>query len=238
MLVNLKESISTILLESAKLGVPQMFELSNPTLGTYTLIFVNDLKLDLTSQTVVADACVIPLTKKNLDKVIETVKRRSKWTKTEVHTLDDEMGIWKCLLPAFVERCRTWHHTDMCEYRKKGIPAYSADVTWDETNSPLCSCGLGKDLGAFGALDEWKALRTEATRAAISALFPLLPLQKLQNFATQDVGKTLDVRCADCGGVGRPKLLACGRCRKIQYCSQKCQKAHWRQHKANCVMEK
>ena len=40
--------------------------------------------------------------------------------------------------------------------------------------------------------------------------------------------------CAECGGSGQPKLLVYSRC-KLQYCSQKCQNAHWKQHKAICV---
>lgn len=31
------------------------------------------------------------------------------------------------------------------------------------------------------------------------------------------------------------KLLLCGRCRKAQYCSQTCQKLHWKTHKQECA---
>ena len=100
-------------------------------------------------------------------------------------------------------------------------------------------------LPAFAGLDDWKAIQPEATRVAISPLFPLLPLQK--SFAEisrpEDLSKIHDCSfvenaCAECGGPGQPKLLVCGRCKKLQYCSQKCQKAHWKQHKANCVAMK
>lgn len=45
--------------------------------------------------------------------------------------------------------------------------------------------------------------------------------------------------CSVCGGGPRPgatKLLLCARCLKAgpRYCSQECQKAHWRAHKAVC----
>jgi len=237
MIINLKESISSIFLRGAGLQLPQIFGLSSPTIGTYALIFVNDLRLDLTSQTIVADACVVPLNKKNGVKVFETLNRSSNQDTIVISTLDDEVRAWKLLLPAFVERCRTWHHGGLCEYRTKGIPACSVDDNWDDTTSPLCSCGLGKDLGHFADVDDWKAIRSEATRIAISPLFPLIPLQKS---LAEDSGKIFNSSsdanlCAQCGGSGQPKLLVCGRCKKIQYCSQKCQKAHWRQHKATCM---
>jgi len=238
MIINLKESISSIFLEGSGFQLPQIFSLSSPTIGAYALIFVNDLRLDLTSQTIVADACVVPLNENNGAKVMETMKRSSKQN-IAISTLDDEVRAWKHLLPAFVERCRTWHHGDLCEYRTRGIPACSMDDNWDSTTSPLCSCGLGKDLGGFADMDDWKAIRSEATRIAISPLFPLIPLQKSLT-KKEDSGKTSNSLpdanlCAQCGGPGQPKLLVCGRCKKIQYCSQKCQKAHWRQHKAICM---
>ena len=238
-IIDLKRTISAMFFKGARLGLPHIFCLSCPTSGDYALIFVNDLKLDLTSQSIVADACVIPLNERNSPVVSETMSRSSKQDMTTFSTLDDETRAWRLLLPAFVERCRTWQHGDLCEYRMRGIPACSMD---DNTTSPLCSCGLGKDLGAFAGLDDWKAIQSEATRVAISPLFPLLPLQK--SFAeisrSEDPTKIYDCSfaenvCAECGGSGQPKLLVCSRCKKVQYCSQKCQKAHWKQHKAICV---
>ena len=38
--------------------------------------------------------------------------------------------------------------------------------------------------------------------------------------------------CAACGKVG--ELRMCGRCRGAAYCSEKCQRAQWKQHKAGC----
>jgi hypothetical protein len=39
--------------------------------------------------------------------------------------------------------------------------------------------------------------------------------------------------CGQCGG-DHEKLLACGGCRVMGYCSAECQKAHWKQHRAEC----
>merc|ERR1712166_136397 len=39
--------------------------------------------------------------------------------------------------------------------------------------------------------------------------------------------------CAHCGDSG-PQLLRCSRCKEVWYCTQKCQKAGWKQHKKDC----
>jgi hypothetical protein len=46
------------------------------------------------------------------------------------------------------------------------------------------------------------------------------------------LGKTSGPSCAKCGVGGAKKL--CGRCRQVSYCSQRCQKAHWKAHKKQC----
>jgi hypothetical protein len=39
-------------------------------------------------------------------------------------------------------------------------------------------------------------------------------------------------KCAACGTVAGD--LRCARCRKVFYCGKECQRAHWREHKADC----
>ena len=36
------------------------------------------------------------------------------------------------------------------------------------------------------------------------------------------------------GKVERSKIMCCGRCQSVMYCSRECQKAHWRVHKSSC----
>lgn len=43
--------------------------------------------------------------------------------------------------------------------------------------------------------------------------------------------------CASCNN-SRAKLLTCGRCKKIKYCSRPCQSKHWPTHKRSCVIDK
>ena len=161
-LVNLKESIAAVFFRWA--GVEKSSEnmksrfhplgLYNPSgeIGVYTLIFVNDIRLDLASHTIVADACVVPLSQQNLDKLSPALGRLSGINQVLIKTPDDETKLWNLLLPALAERCRTWKHLPTCEYLHQGIPVYMDGLKFEA--SPLCSCGKGKDLGTFGTRSE------------------------------------------------------------------------------------
>jgi hypothetical protein len=56
---------------------------------------------------------------------------------------------------------------------------------------------------------------------------------QLANEAKKDVSTA---KCSHCGkqGSNTAKLLCCGRCAKEFYCSAKCQKTRWPQHKPHC----
>jgi len=46
-------------------------------------------------------------------------------------------------------------------------------------------------------------------------------------------------RCKGCGKSNDDleegtKLLKCGKCKEMSYCSKECQKGHWAKHKATC----
>jgi len=236
---DLKESISTIFLASSGLQRRStVFELSNPTIGVYAVIVVNGLRLDLSEcQTVVADACVIPLDEESGSKVMATLRRGTQHAVTIIRTLDNEMEAWKALLPAVAESCRTWQHNDRCEYRKRGIPACNED----KRASPLCQCGFGKDLGTFATLAAWNEIQSQATRVAIYPLFPFGHPD--MSSGDIDIGKKILERaggkpdaCANCRGPGQSTLMVCSRCKKMSYCSKKCQTAHWRTHKPECTL--
>jgi len=233
MIINLKESIGTFFLKSSGFDRPstRVIGVSNPTLGLYILVFVNEIRLDLSCHTVVADACVIPLTLKNGAKVQRAMQKSALNGLMETVTQDDEMQAWRSLLPAFVERCRTWKHTSECEYQLGGPPV----GRMDPMVSPLCSCGKGKDLGAFGNDDKWRELHAEATRAAISPLFSFSCMEDTEkSMMDQSIAASTNA-CAMCGGPGQPTLLVCGACKSVKYCSSKCQKANWKAHRPNCT---
>jgi hypothetical protein len=244
-LVNLKESIAEVFIRWAgvKKSSENMKSRFHPIglhtrsggIGVHTLIFVNDIRLDLASHTIVADACVIPLSLHNVYKVSPALGRLSDIGFVVIQTTDDETKLWKLLLPAVAERCRTWKHLPTCEYLLQGTPAYMEDLEFK--TSPLCSCGKGKDLGTFGTKSEWKEFHSEATRIALSPLFSFssikIPPMKadMENLnpnigssslksSASETSQSL-TQSANSSGPGRPSLLSHGACKQTKYCSRR-----------------
>ncbi|KAF8204577.1 hypothetical protein BJ912DRAFT_1072320, partial [Pholiota molesta] len=245
--VNLKESIGCMLLKYAGLQLDNakdwssIFGLTDPRNGgVYTLIFVNAIKLDLASHSVVIDACVVPLVDKIMSKIRPALQALLNRKFIHIITHADESRAWRLLLPTLSERCRTWKHTAACEYQAKGVPV---SLVVGE-HSPLCNCGKGKNLGRFKTVSEWKLFHEEATRVAIGPLFTFSFLEE----TSRVIAKALDApegthlpnseQCAKCGGPGKPKLLVCTVCKKTQYCSRECQKGDWKAHKKMCAARK
>ncbi|KAF9480196.1 hypothetical protein BDN70DRAFT_857261 [Pholiota conissans] len=240
-LYNVKQNIRTMIISHAGLEPNKAWSNVSALTGPHdkyeihTLFYVNSMKLDLASHTVVIDACVVPLLA--LDKRKRDLAKQvaAKHCVGLSFTGEDEKRTWNHLLPVLAERCRTWKHTDTCEYRTKGIPASIEG----SDQSPLCICGRGKDLGEFGTRLEWSAFHGEATRVAISPLVVSLYLEDVRQFMSRgDEGTSKRVsrlHCFQCGGPGKPKLLVCSSCMKARYCSRECQKSHWKHHKKECA---
>ncbi|KAH7029027.1 uncharacterized protein B0I36DRAFT_363627 [Microdochium trichocladiopsis] len=191
--LNLKESIFTIFMLASGLqgGNTGLFTLSHPTKGNQILIFVRAIRLDGSAGSVVADAAVLPVTRELLDSgELETfllVLRELDACVIEV--TDEELVLWKRVLPAMVERCRTsWEHTENCEYFSSsscystvgGHPTAAAAAAASvvplsvEPEKPfLCSCGNGRLPERYmGGLPEWEeSAARHAVRVAISPLF-------------------------------------------------------------------
>ena len=197
-----------------------IFGLSDPeNFEDYTLIFINGVRLDLASHTVVVDACVLPLTAEVMLHLSDAIEKISGFMRT--FTKPDEVKAWKHLLPAVTERCRKWSHTAYCEYLSKGVP-----VSEEITQSPICSCGRGKNLGSFAQKETWKEFAPYVTRAAISPLFAM-PFSNiigndLLNACRGSFGNVYVTVCANCDSTGKPKLFVCGRCKGVKYCSEIC----------------
>ena len=236
-LTNVKTTIQTILVSVA--GVQQqharVFGLSVRG-NTDTIIFVPTLRFDLASHTLVADAYVLPLNEDRLRKV-EKMLVAIIGGLIRVELWGDEVAAWKRLLPALAERCRTWKHGPNCEFlAKRSVP-----LSLEHENDPLCSCGKGKDVSAaFMKEKKWASAAPFVTRIAIGPIFGVPYIESVGDFtgtAAQGLDKELEERrdkCARCGGPGKPKLLVCGNCKSISYCSAGCQREDWKKHKPTC----
>ena len=231
---------------------------------TVLLIVVHQLRLDMPSFTLLADAAVIPFDE-DVSAVYDAVARGSHRAPPIVLTIsatDEEVAVWKQFLPAVVERCRTWSHTPNCEYTPAGRIPLSVEPT---VHPAICGCGRGRNLPdkVADVPDEfWNALRPYATRAAISPLFAVSYLEpvvasgiseRLMDIEVQRRVRDVHGRamvttsgdgagpsanamegCMACGGPGKPKLLVCGKCKKAKYCSPACNRSDWKTHKLVC----
>jgi hypothetical protein len=237
-LVEVKDSLHAFFVRASEPKAKRIFGLSAPSCGIYAVIFLNHLRLDLASHTLIADTCVLPLTLERVNSLGESIANITGNEKMmTINTSEQEASVWKQLFPVLVERCRTWSHTLNCQYlEQRNIPL---SVELDQ--NPICGCGEGRDLGAFSKVSGWKRLAPYVTRAVFSPFFAVPYMESVCGFLKDmpDSDAAVDSgvggsTCAHCGIAGQQKLLKCSRCQKTSYCGQTCQRADWKQHKKYC----
>ncbi|KAF8885784.1 hypothetical protein BD779DRAFT_1532441 [Infundibulicybe gibba] len=231
-----KRTMSTLLYYAAGIqaqGPKKWFSLGliEPTnvVKLSAILFIDGLRLDSASQTVVIDACVLCLTPAVIDR-LHLILRSSKCT-TNISADPPKLARGPIYFP-------TWKHTAKCEYISGTIP-----LSTDLGNDPLCSCGRGIGVLFPDEWKEWNELAPLFTRIAISPTFPLHPFDILGCARPLILEKTAQhltpsACCTACNGPGKPELLACSACKQIKYCSAACQKNHWKVHKVQCKMVK
>jgi hypothetical protein len=224
--------------------------LDQPGIGTTAILFMNQLCLDPASSSLVVDMAVVPLEDRLMHILGPAiVDILNSCELVNIPTTFSEAIAWKKLLPAFVERCRTWSHGQNCEYAATGCIPLSTEL--DE--SPLCSCG--RNIGLPSSIPgvpakAWAVFRPFATRAAFSPLFAvsyvepvaaaMKQLHGLSDRASagsssrQEHPPTSSQVCKRCYGPGKPKLLQCSKCRRVKYCSRECSVKDWKEHKVVC----
>ncbi|KAI0739277.1 hypothetical protein C8Q80DRAFT_1222392 [Daedaleopsis nitida] len=214
-LVHVKDTIHCIMVRAmgTQGGAPaRTFALRNAGNGDCDTIF---------SHTIVCDAFVLPLTPTLLAIIERPFDRLVRAGLTDISVSAEEMPAWKRLLPALVERCRTWAHGPNCEYVAEGkVPLETRMSRGD----PLCSCGRGRDTEGMirgGAL--WKSLAPYVTRIALSPIFAVSYLEPVFDSA---IFKSV------CGH--EATLRRCSGCKMVFYCSEVCQKRDWRRHRPEC----
>ena len=227
--VNLKDSLHSLLLSAAGAQgqVQSVFALQNTsTRELLAMIFVADLRLDIGSHTILADAWVAPGTMAVQEKLSHL---KIMFDIVTIKIDADESEAWRYLLPLLVERCRTWTHRPSCEYLTHGTIPLSPDAGADPEKSPFCSCGVGVGTETFP--QRFKSLAPYVTRVAIGPLFAVPYLEKvgMTSEAPKDQGG-----CKACGKQGG-SLSLCGKCKTVRYRSKECQVKDWKVHKKNCV---
>jgi hypothetical protein len=253
-LMNVKDTIHSIITIYAGLQNThgeRVFGLCDPdTVGNHTLIFIDSLRLDVAAFTIVADVAILPLDNDLMPLIqrgIQTFVNNGAPLRS-IFTKGKEATAWRRLIPAFVERCRTWSHKPNCEYAVAGA---GIPLTTDLDGPCLCKCGRGVGLPeSLEKVSEWKGLLPFATRAAISPLFAVSYVERVGSMVSNLLKGDITTRstataapqtppstCFWCGGPGKPKLLACGKCKQAWYCSSECQLKDWKAgHKKACKM--
>jgi hypothetical protein len=188
-LVNVKESLLVLVQDytGVRQGPHSIFGLSEPTHGIYVIIFISGLRLDLAGSTVAIDAAVIPLSSETAQSLVPGIETMHELGKEimQIKTLPAEVAAWKRLLPAFVERCRTWSHKPTCEYKSRGSAPRSVLME----DNPLCTCGEGVGFESPAwTVPAWQGLLPRATRAAISPLFAVSYLEVVAGPASKMQG--------------------------------------------------
>jgi hypothetical protein len=240
-----------------------IFGLSNPSPGgggVHILLFVSALRLDLANRTVVLDVAALPLhdALMQVPGIASFLGALTQQGFVQVKVDDAELRLWKQVLPAFVERCRTWAHRKGggCEYAAAGRVPLSA-----ENGQPLlCTCGNGVFPDGFlvegnggGGVPLWRSVARYAVRAAISPAFFCPLVDEIDSFLDK-MSEKVDSHqkekeqrssgepeggCSSCGAEkardGGGALRVCGRCHKAKYCSRECQRADWKAHKPRCT---
>lgn len=201
--------------------------LNKVTKNCDTFFFVSNLRFDLHSHTVVCDGYVLPLNDNLMPKIRGPFSKLvGSGSVVHVGVYETERRAWKQLLPAFVERCRSWKHGDNCEYDSQGrVPLSEA-----EDVDPLCSCGKGKDTEGMSNVDIWSDLAPYVTRIALSPLFAVSYLETV-------IRDPSARKCEVCRGRGKPKLMTCKVCKSVRYCNRECQKRDWEFHKLQCNLK-
>jgi len=237
--VNLKDSLFSMFMHFTGLQGQQarVFGINNPgDGGIHILVFVSSMRLDLANHTVVLDTAILPLHDSLLPRIGQFLGPLGAKGICNIKVDNDELRLWKEIIPAWVERCRTWEHRPSCEYLKKSKVPLSAE----NSENPICSCGEGTLPSSYSFnLPAWKLAAKYAVRAAISPSFSVpFVEQSFEGNISGGAGDSTDTGCRVCGkdkADGGKGLLKCGKCQAVRYCSAECQRADWKEHKQVCT---
>ncbi|KAJ7034678.1 hypothetical protein C8F04DRAFT_1100603 [Mycena alexandri] len=222
-----KDTIHTIFCHASGIAGPlrRVFALRDkPSAECDTIIFISDVRFDLAFHTLICDGYVLPLTPALMHNIRgDFGKLVQEGNIFNVGVYGDEMRAWKQLLPSFAERCRSWKHTNNCEYASRRRVPLGVEMHLD----PLCTCGRGKDVEDMKSVRLWSQFAPWVTRIAMSPLFAVSYLEPIVR--DPNAG-----RCSVCRGKGKPKMKKCGTCAKVRYCSADCQRSDWKAHKPKC----
>ncbi|PHH70322.1 hypothetical protein CDD80_6099 [Ophiocordyceps camponoti-rufipedis] len=266
--VSFKDSLLSLFMLASGIQGEQsrVFALNHPERGgIHMLILVSAVRLDGDTASVVIDAALLPFTKSLVmsPTMRPFLMNLQKEKMCQINVDDEELALWKKVLPSMVERCRTWSHRPMCDYKRAG----EVPLSVKPEKKFLCSCGNGVFPDKFVLLKHWQDAKADAVRVAISPTYAVpfvedvadnsvledfrsemstSPPEKAEKAdAVSDAGGKVDEeppegrveKCAFCGtkaGIETVNLRRCSGCKLVWYCSKECQSRHWKIHRTKC----
>ena len=231
--LNYKESLFALFMTFSGLQDTQstIFVIQTPHQNMDKLIIIgSSLKLDLANHTAVLDAAVLRFQQHSDSQLMPFLNSISSLKVRMINADEDEMKLWKSTMPAYVERCREWNHTDSCEYQTRSLGK--------DDDLMICSCGKGRFPPKYvSGVPKWETARQHASRVAISPSFCVPYVETLCELTPNIPPRSNMEGCEGCGKSKRSDgraLLKCARCVNAKYCSAECQRAKWKDHKRDC----
>jgi hypothetical protein len=140
--LGIKETIALMYLHIFGLNNKEKASIFNlqSSSGEIALILVDAVRMDISNQTVLVDAAVIP-SHPDIDTHVRRILTTMPAQNIVVLRADNnEVPFWIHLLPTFAERCRSWTHKATCEYKTTGA---SIPLSTNLHDKSMCTCGTG-----------------------------------------------------------------------------------------------
>ncbi|KAF4589284.1 MYND finger family protein [Ophiocordyceps camponoti-floridani] len=171
----------------------RIFALNHPEKGgIHMLILVSAVRLDGDTASAVIDAALLPFTK---SLVMSPTLRPflleiQSGQVCQINVDDEELALWKKVIPSMVERCRTWRHRPMCDYKRAG----QVPLSVKPEKKFLCSCGNGVFPDNFFLMEHWEDAKADAVRVAISPTYAVPFVEDIADeLLLEQIGSTISM---------------------------------------------
>ncbi|PQE33060.1 MYND finger protein [Rutstroemia sp. NJR-2017a WRK4] len=196
-----------------------------------TIIFASALRHNPAQNSIVLDAYVVPLNDSRVHQIVPAfLKVMTTGKVLTIKVTPAEEVLWKQMLPAMAEACRTWQHTPSCQY----MTSSTVPLSTSHGEIPICSCGEGKDVDNFPSFQGAEILTKFATRIAIMPLCAvpfveeIIGDKEMEGLAAtareSGVSRGVEMEQKQCNTCGKTEgsLKKCTRCGIVWYCNHGC----------------